>query len=72
MRANTITPCISVGMPVPVILGVGVRAQRAEAPGNRDEALDPRGGVRVHARVARVEQRLPSSWARLGSVASAG
>ena len=55
------------GMPVPVILGVRVRAQCAEAPGNRDDALDPRGGVHVHARVARVEQRLPVHGpARLG------
>ena len=47
------------GMPVPVVLGVGIRAERAQTTGDCDESLQAGRIALVHGRVADVEQRLP-------------
>ena len=46
-------------MPVPVVLGIRIRAERAQPARDRDQAIQPGGDALVHARVAGVEQRLP-------------
>ena len=46
-------------MPVPVVLGVGIRAERAETAGDVDESLETGRDTLVHGRVAHVKQRLP-------------
>ena len=47
------------GVPVPVVLGVGIRPERAETTGDGDESLETGRDTLVHGRVAHVEQRLP-------------
>ena len=47
------------GVPVPVVLGVGIRAERAETASDVDESLETGRDTLVHGRVAHVEQRLP-------------
>src|SRR5580765_1033857 len=49
-------------MPVPVVLSVRIRTQRAETTGNRDESIKARGDTLVHGGVAHIEQRFPVLW----------
>ena len=52
------------GMPVPVVLGVGIRAERAEPAGNRDESLHASGVAVVHATCGTRRAAAPSSAVR--------